>query len=229
MFLIALVIFEVGSLVCGVAPDSTTLIVGRAIAGVGGAGIFSGAILIIGHTVPLAKLPIYTGMIAAMYGIASVAGPVMGGAFTDHLTWRWCFYINLPFGALTCLFIAAFFTPPQSLKKSQSHDWRYELAQFDLLGTAAFIPGIVCLLLALQWSGSSYKWQDWRIIFMLVLSGVCIGVFVVIQFKKQEAATVPPRIISQRNVWACASFVIALGAAFFVMTYYIRELIQIPD
>jgi len=93
VFLVALFIFELGSFVCGIAPTSTALIVGRAIAGVGSAGLFSGAILIIANSVPLRKRPSYTGLIGAMYGLASVAGPLMGGAFTDHLTWRWCFYM----------------------------------------------------------------------------------------------------------------------------------------
>ena len=90
-YLSALGIFELGSLVCGVAPNSVALILGRAIAGLGSAGIFSGAILIVAHTVPLRQRPTYTGLIGGMYGLASVAGPLMGGAFTDnpHLTWRW--------------------------------------------------------------------------------------------------------------------------------------------
>ena len=93
-FLTAIGIFELGSLVCGVAPNSTALILGRAIAGLGSAGIFSGALIIIAYSVPLDRRPIYTGLIGGMYGIASVAGPLMGGAFTDRLTWRWCFYIK---------------------------------------------------------------------------------------------------------------------------------------
>lgn len=88
MFMMALFIFEVGSVVCGAAPNSTALIVGRAIAGVGAAGIFSGAILILAASVPLAKRPVYTGMVGGMYGIASVAGPLYVPLFstdgTDH-------------------------------------------------------------------------------------------------------------------------------------------------
>lgn len=76
VYLAALFIFELGSFVCGIAPTSTALIVGRAVAGVGSAGIFSGAILIVAHTVPLVQRPTYTGLIGAMYGIASVAGPL---------------------------------------------------------------------------------------------------------------------------------------------------------
>lgn len=79
MYLTAITIFEIGSLICGVAQNSITLIIGRAVAGIGSAGIFSGALLILAHSVPLAKRPIYTGLIGGMYGIASVAGPLLGG------------------------------------------------------------------------------------------------------------------------------------------------------
>jgi MFS family permease len=89
-FLFALGIFELGSLVCALAPNSTALIIGRAIAGLGSAGLFSGALIILAHAAPLEKRPVYTGVIAGMYGIASVVGPLLGGVFTDKLTWRWC-------------------------------------------------------------------------------------------------------------------------------------------
>lgn len=83
VYLTAITIFELGSLICGVAPNSIALIIGRAVAGVGSAGIFSGALIIIAYSVPLVKRPMYTGFIGAMYGIASVAGPLLGGVFTD--------------------------------------------------------------------------------------------------------------------------------------------------
>ena len=95
VYLIALLIFEGGSALCGGAPNSTAFIVGRALAGLGAAGIFSGAILIVANTVPLRKRPTYTGLIGGMYGIASVAGPLLGGVFTDKVTWRLCFYSKL--------------------------------------------------------------------------------------------------------------------------------------
>ncbi|KAF2280982.1 MFS general substrate transporter [Westerdykella ornata] len=220
VYLAALGTFELGSLICAVAPNSTTLIVGRAIAGVGCAGIFSGAVLIIANTVPLRQRPTYMGLIGGMYGIASVAGPLMGGAFTDHLTWRWCFYINLPFGAVTAAFIIPFLKVGRRGSKEQL-TFMQQLQKFDLEGTVLFLPAVICLLLALQWGGSRYEWQSGRIIALLVLFGVLIIGFLVVQWWKQEAATVPPRVFLNRNVWGSSLYIAMVGAAFFIMAYFL--------
>jgi MFS family permease len=92
VFLISIFIFELGSLICGVAPNSTVLIVGRAIAGVGAAGIGSGGYTIIYFSAEPKKRPMFTGIIGASYGVAAVVGPLIGGVFADKVSWRWCFY-----------------------------------------------------------------------------------------------------------------------------------------
>ncbi|KAJ5787776.1 Major facilitator superfamily domain general substrate transporter [Penicillium paradoxum] len=219
IYLIALFIFEIGSLICAVTPTSVGLICGRAIAGLGAAGLFSGSILIISKSVPLVQRPMYTGLVGSMFGIANVAGPLMGGAFTDHLTWRWCFYINLPIGAVTFLFVLFFYQNPKAILKKNSI--MEQIKELDLIGSFFFLPAIISLLLALQWGGTKYEWSNGRIIGLFVVFGVLGLVFIGVQIWAGDRATVPPRLIKNRSVWGSAWYALALGGAFFVMTYYL--------
>ncbi|RMD41907.1 hypothetical protein DV735_g3200, partial [Chaetothyriales sp. CBS 134920] len=220
VYICSIAIFEIGSAICGAAPNSTALIVGRAIAGVGSAGIFSGGLVIIAYSVPMAKRPMYTGLVGAMYGIASIAGPLLGGVFTDKVSWRWCFYINLPFAVPTLLFIFVFFRSP-TRKAEAKVPFAQRAIQLDLPGTAVFIVDIVCCLLALQWGGSTYAWSNWRVVLCLTLFGVLTTVFIFIQWKMGDNATVPFRIISQRSVAAASWFAFTLGAGFFTLVYWV--------
>ncbi|CAK5276200.1 unnamed protein product [Mycena citricolor] len=222
VYITAIVIFEIGSLICGVAQNSTTLIVGRAIAGLGSAGLFSGALIIVANSVPLTQRPMYTGLIGAMYGIASVAGPLLGGAFTDKVSWRWCFFINLPLGGVTLFVITFFFHAPKTHRQAKQEMTRWErFNQFDPLGTIIFVPAIVCLLLALQWGGSKYPWSNGRIIALFVIFAVLIIAFGIIQVWKQDLGTVPPRILKKRSILFGAWYALCLGASFFLLVYYL--------
>ncbi|OTA69676.1 putative efflux pump [Hypoxylon sp. EC38] len=220
VYLTAIGIFELGSLICGVAQNSVTLIIGRAVAGLGSAGIMSGALLILAHSVPLAKRPMYTGLISAMYGIASVAGPLLGGVFTDKVTWRWCFYINLPIGAVTVLVILLFFPAPAQ-NKPKDETLMERIKRFDPIGTIVFMPSIICLLLALQWGGREYPWKSGRVIALFVVFGVLMLAFIYVQHIQQDNATVPPRIMRKRTIWSSSLFAFGVGSGFFIMVYYI--------
>lgn len=154
-FLGAVALFELGSLISAMAPSSTVFIVGRAVAGMGSAGLFSGSIVILSYALPLRKRPIMFGMFGCMWGIASVAGPLLGGAFTDHLTWRWCFYINLPIGGIAMIVIFFFL----NIARDNNPDGLSipaRIWELDLAGAAVLIPAIIMLLLALQWGGAQF-------------------------------------------------------------------------
>ncbi|KAH6867212.1 putative efflux pump antibiotic resistance protein [Thelonectria olida] len=223
VFLGALFLFEVGSLICGVAPNSVALIIGRAIAGMGSAGILSGGLIILSHSTPLQTRPIYTGIAGSMYGISSVAGPLLGGFFTDKVTWRWCFYINLPIGAITVVAIVfCYHDTPRTKTLASLGGWREKFWYFDPLGTLFFMPMVICLLLALQWAGTTYEWHDGRIIVLLVLFAVLLVAFVTTQLWMGNKATVPPRLFKiSRTVWSSCLFAFCVGGAFFPFTYFI--------
>ncbi|ROV96151.1 hypothetical protein VSDG_05045 [Cytospora chrysosperma] len=166
VFLAAIGIFEVGSLLCAVAPTSTAFIIGRAIAGLGAAGISTGALIMV------------------------------------------------------VLFIMIFFKPPHRSNLA-GITWKERVRQFDLLGTTVFMPAIICLLLALQWGGTTWPWSNWRVILCLVLFGVLMPIWVGIQFWKGETATVPPRIMNQRSVVGASWYMFFLGSFFLVLIYYL--------
>ncbi|RYP24792.1 hypothetical protein DL765_000338 [Monosporascus sp. GIB2] len=149
-FALAIFIFEIGSLICGAAPTSVALIIGRAIGGLGAAGLGTGAYLMIALAAEPKKQPLFIGLVGMSYGIASVLGPVLGGVFTDsRLTWRWCFYINLPIGGVACLIVLLFFQAPPSAKPTQA-PLSEKILQMDPVGAMLIIGGATCYILALH-------------------------------------------------------------------------------
>jgi MFS family permease len=225
VYLSAIGIFEIGSIVCGAAPNSPAFIIGRAISGLGSAGITGGSTLVMVETIPLHRRPLFNGIFGAVFAISSVVGPILGGALTTRASWRWCFYINIPAGAVSIFIIALLLQLPPPRKVNLK--FKQKVAQLDPIGTLFFLPGNACLLLALQWGGSTYAWRDARIIVLLVLAILSFTCFVVVQIWKQEFATVPPRIIKQRSIFAGACFTFCAGGAMLSAAYYLPVWLQV--
>ncbi|GFN13728.1 MDR family MFS transporter [Aspergillus tubingensis] len=207
-------LFEVGSLVCALAPSSPVLIVGRGIAGLGASGIFAGGLVILTTVIPLHKRAVWTGTLNSTFAIASIVGPILGGALTQHVTWRWCFYINLPIAGFSAVVILLFFHVKRN--PTESIPLGIKLRSLDVVGFLLFAGSVSMLLIALQFGGTTqkYAWHSANIIGLFAGAGVVMCIFVGWQFHMQEAAVIPPRLFtSSRNIsLICASSFFANGA-----------------
>lgn len=221
-YIASIVVFEIGSVVCGTAPNSIALIIGRAIQGTGGAGIFGGAFIITAEAVPLDKRAVFNASLGGVFGIASVVGPLLGGVFTTNVTWRWCFYINLPLGGLVLAAVFFFLSnpKPKDPNRFKGQTGLQVFNKFDPIGTGLLLPSIICLLLALQW-GVQYGWSSPRVIATFVVFGVTIIAWAVVQVRAGQDATLPWKVVSQRTVASAAIYSLLVGSAFSLIVYYL--------
>ncbi|KAF2242995.1 permease of the major facilitator superfamily [Trematosphaeria pertusa] len=225
-YLVCVAVFEVGSIICAVAPKSTVFILGRAIAGCGAAGLFQGALNIITNTVPLEKRPLYLGIVISVWGISVCIGPVLGGAFTQNISWRWCFWINVPIGAVTFILVLIFFNPSFKNEKRQSQSLTRQLSKLDPVGAIAIIAATVCFFLALQWGGQSRPWNSSTVIGLFVGSGLLLSVFCFLQYKMGEDATTPLRVLKQRSILFGSLFLFTSAMPAYVYGYYLPIYLQ---
>ncbi|CAI6336752.1 unnamed protein product [Periconia digitata] len=221
-YLASIFIFEIGSIVCAAAPSSAVLILGRSILGLGAAGLLQGALAIISLTVRLEKIPQYQGIVISAFGISVCTGPIIGGALTDHTSWRWCFWINVPAGFLVILFITLFVKIQANASQvNQSLPLSQKVMHLDVFGTILFIGGICCLLIALQTGGIEVPWKSAKPIGLLVAFSVIITAFGILQWHRDEYATIPPRVLMKRTIYTGSLVLFFLGMSSTTYTYYL--------
>lgn len=216
VFQAAIVIFLVGSALAGLSQSMVELIIFRGIQGIGAGGLMSLALAIIGDIIPPRQRGRYQGYFGAVFGLASVAGPLLGGFFTDHLTWRWVFYVNIPLGVLA-LFVTTF---ALDLPFSRSRH------KIDLLGAALLSSGVVSLLLALEWGGNTYPWGSTTIVGLFGAAAVLLALFVAAEGRAAEPI-LPLRLFRDR-IFSVSNIVgFFVGLAMFGAIVYLPLFLQV--
>ncbi|MCJ1356954.1 MAG: hypothetical protein MMC33_006950 [Icmadophila ericetorum] len=220
-FLSFFAVFELGSVLCGAATSSKMLIVGRAVAGMGASGLLNGAYTIVHASVAPAKQAGLQGILIGISQLGLLCGPLIGGALTQHVSWRWCFYINLPCGAVVALLLVFIALPDHSGKSTETRTVGQFLAKLDVIGFAIFAGASIQLLLALNWGGIDYSWSSSTIIGLFCGAGGVLLVFLPWEYYKGNEAMIPFSLIGRHVVWSsCVNYGFFAGCLL-TSTYYL--------
>ncbi|KAM5349415.1 hypothetical protein ACJ41O_005920 [Fusarium nematophilum] len=194
-FILSIVIFEVGSLICGAAPNSKTLIVGRTIAGVGGAGMSVG-------------------------GTSIVAFSAVPNVFTDKVTWRWCFYINLPIGGVTVVVVFVFYQLPNAARPL-AVGLGTKLWHMDPIGIVLAMAAITYFILGLQYAGTSLSWSSSEVVGLLVGFGAISIALVLWETYLDDYSMLIPRLFKKRAIWSIAPYQFLFMGSLILLAYYL--------
>lgn len=216
LFQTAIVIFLIGSALCGMAQNMPQLIGFRALQGLGGGGLMVLSMAIVGDLVPPRERGRYQGLFGAVFGATSVLGPLLGGLFTEHLSWRWVFYVNLPVGAVALLVIAAVLRIP---RKAERH-------VIDYLGTFLIASVATCLVLVASLGGTTWDWTSPQIIGLSALAVLLVVVFVAVERRAAEPV-LPLKLFRVRTFTLSAVISFVVGFAMFGAMTYLPTFLQV--
>ncbi|KAH9813590.1 major facilitator superfamily domain-containing protein [Melampsora americana] len=250
IFVAAIFIFELGSLICAVSPNLISLIIGRAVSGLGAGGILISCLSIIADITELQDRPKLLGSFGAVFATSSVVGPLLGGALTDRLSWRWCFWINLPCGAITVISVLLVIPDSPASKLTDKllelvdrrwnsitfgrwipphHSALHKLGSLDFVGAFLMVGLIILLVLPLQWGGNKYPWNSGVVIGTFCGFGVMLVAFLLWEWKGVDARNgrglLPFRLFRNRTqVGACLQALLIklsmLSVVYFLPIYF---------
>jgi len=201
-FIGGMVIFLIGSALAGTSQDMTQLIIYRSIQGLGAGGMMPIALAIIGDIFPPSERGKWQGLFVAVFGLASIIGPTLGGWITDNWGWRWVFYVNMPVGIIAIL--TAGFVLPKAIRRVHH--------TIDYPGAITLVAWTVPLLLAFSWAGTQYAWNSWQIIGLFSFAAVMLLLFVLIELRAAEPI-ITPRLFNNSifSVSVIATFLVSAG------------------
>ncbi|KAL4963029.1 major facilitator superfamily domain-containing protein [Aspergillus stella-maris] len=228
LWVLSIAIFQIGSAICGAAPNMNALIIGRVIAGAGGAGMYLGGLNLTAVLTTMEERPIYMAINGTVWGVGTIIGPLVGGGFVQSsATWRWAFYINLPIGAAFApvyLFIIPGFQP------DPSQTWMQKFASMDWLGTLLFTATYATWIIGLTFGGTAWPWDDGRTIAVFVVCGVTLIAFCITQklcfLTNKDMRVFPGELLKKRTTVLLHILTAACGAAMFVPLYYVPIFFQ---
>lgn len=221
MLIISVVIFALGSGMAGGAKNTGLLIAGRTIQGIGGGGINTLVDIVICDLVPLRQRGKYVALMAAVWAVGTVIGPVLGGAFAQYVSWRWVFYINLPLCAASLLLLVLFLRVRHP--RNNGSMW-HRLKRVDLVGNSILTAAVISILLALTWAGTTYSWSSWRVLFPLILGLGGMFLFYGHQVSRFcVEPSIPPRLFSS-GTGTCALWIAFIQS---VLLYWVGYFLPI--
>jgi EmrB/QacA subfamily drug resistance transporter len=219
VFLLAIAVFLLGSVLSGLAQNMTQLIAFRALQGIGGGGLFIGAQAILGDVVSPRDRGRYMGLIGGAFGVASVSGPLLGGFITDYWDWRWIFYINLPIGALAVAVIMTSLHSPRPEARP---------VKLDYVGTVLLAVASAAIVLLTSWGGLTYPWDSPTIISLGAVALLAAALFVLVERRAAEPI-MPLSLFRNRNFTLATLIGIAVGVAMFSTIAYLPTFLQMVN
>ncbi|PVH99828.1 MFS general substrate transporter [Periconia macrospinosa] len=208
VYMSSLLIYLVGSIVAAAGQNSVAFIWGRAIQGAGCSGTLSGSVIIINYVASPKRRPVLIGVWMSVLMMATILGPLLGGVFTTELSWRWCFWINLPIGGAAFVMQLIFLRMPKSVKPVPA-TWVEILRHLDFPGFILLLASVMCYCLALQWGGVSRAWStssDGSVIATLVMFIVLTFTFFVCEYIQGQYAMIPLDLFKPRHIWSQALY-----------------------